>query len=41
MIDWISDPFGEDFDDLKNKVKVSAVSPRPKKKLTDSLPRMI
>ena len=22
MIDWISDPFGEDFDDLKNKVKV-------------------
>ncbi len=22
MIDWISDPFGEDFDELKNKVKV-------------------
>lgn len=41
MIDWISDPFGEDFDDLKNKVKVSSLYSRLKKKLTDSLPKMI
>ena len=41
MIDWISDPFGEDFDDLKNKVKVWTDDPRPKRKLTDSPPKMI